>query len=86
MVPVFLALSVLSVALVIWASVWARREREAFNRRFPPISDAEFLARCRPGTSPLVALGLRRIVAEYLGVEYERVYPSMRFLEDLGAD
>ncbi|QJW99856.1 acyl carrier protein [Frigoriglobus tundricola] len=57
-----------------------------FNERFPPISDAEFLARCAPGTNPGVALKVRRIVAKHFGVEYERVYPSSTFIEDLGAD
>ncbi len=63
--------------------VWmAKNEREAF----PPISDEEFLARCRPGTNPEVALKVRRIVAEHFAIEYERVHPEMRFVEDIGAD
>jgi hypothetical protein len=64
----------------------AKKHREAFEERFPPISDAEFVARCTAGTNPKVALKVRRIVADYLGVEYDRVYPSSRFVEDLGAD
>ena len=54
--------------------------------QFPPISDDEFIARCGPGTNPEVALKVRKIVADRLGVDYERVYPSSRFVEDLGAD
>jgi hypothetical protein len=61
-------------------------DRAAFAEKFPPISDAEFLARCRPGTDPAVALKVRRIIAEHLAVEYERVYPSSRFVDDLGAE
>jgi hypothetical protein len=57
-----------------------------FKKRFPPISDEEFLARCPPGTTPAVALKVRRIVADHFAVEYERVYPTTRFIEDLGAD
>jgi len=64
----------------------ARRQGELFNKQFPPISDAEFIARCTPGVNPTVALRVRRIVANNLGVEYERIYPSTRFVEDLGAD
>jgi hypothetical protein len=63
-----------------------RPDREDLNRLFPPISDDEFLARCTPGTRPEVALKVRRIVAGRMPVEYERVYPSSRFIEDLGAD
>ena len=63
-----------------------KEEAKAFEKRFPPISDAEFVARCTPGTDPAVALRVRRIVADWLGVEYERIYPSTRFVDDLGLD
>ena len=66
--------------------VFANRECETFNERFPPISDAEFLARCSPGTDPDIALKVRRIVSDSLGVEYERIYPSSRLIADLGAE
>jgi hypothetical protein len=85
MIPTFLLGAFLVVAVLACVRA-ARRDRDSFNRRFPPISDAEFLARCTPGTSPRVALKVRRIVAENLGVPYERIYPSARFAEDLGAD
>ena len=85
MVPTFLLGAILVV--VVLACVRAmKRDRDAFNRRFPPLSDAEFLARCTPGTSPQVALKVRRIVAESRGLPYERIYPAARFVEDLGAD
>ena len=69
----------LLVACVAIASV-VRGERIVFNDRFPPISDDEFLARCRPGTNPVVALKVRRIVADQMGMDYERIYPSTRFV------
>lgn len=76
-------------AFVLWAvTVWGsvKADLTGFNQRFPPIEDDEFIARCSPGASRDVALRVRRIVAEQLGVEYERVYPSSRFVDDLGAD
>jgi hypothetical protein len=84
-------ISILLIALVLLVMfvghvIWAKHQNEAFKLRFPPISDAEFMARCSPETDPAVALKVRRIVAENLGVEYERIYPSSRFAEDLGAD
>ena len=82
MVPL---LVILLVALVLGCIMFAIQSRD-FQERFPPITDAEFLARCRPGTNPEVALKVRRIVAEHFAVEYERVEPTMRFVEDLGAD
>ncbi|MFO0799312.1 MAG: hypothetical protein U0804_17735 [Gemmataceae bacterium] len=66
--------------------LWILRTDADFNTRFQPISDDEFVARCSPGTSRHVALTVRRIVAAHLAVEYERVHPSMRWVEDLGAD
>jgi hypothetical protein len=70
---------------LLWLStIWEARKRAVFAERFPPISDAEFMERCPPGTNPKVALKVRRIVADQLGVEYERIYPSSSFVNDLG--
>lgn len=72
--------------LLIIVVLLAVRERKRFNEQFPPISDAEFMARCKPGTNPDVALKVRRIVSEHLAVEYARVYPESNFIEDFGVD
>lgn len=72
------------LATVAFIIVSEKRRRESFKKRFPPISDAEFVARCGLNTNPDVALRVRRIVADQLGVEYGSVYPSSRFVEDLG--
>lgn len=64
-------------------TLWERCKQKAFERRFPPISDAEFMARCKPGTNPDVALRVRRIVSRALGIDYDRIYPSSRFVDDL---
>lgn len=74
------------VAIVITSRQVAEPIRDNFNRQYSPISDAEFLARCTPGTRPEVALKVRRMIAEWQNVEYERIYPSTRFIDDLGAD
>ena len=83
MFPVLICLAALGV-LVVLVCGW--RARAAFQERFPPISDAEFLARCAPGVDPEVALKVRRLVARHFAVEYERVHPATGFIEDLGAD
>ena len=57
-----------------------------WHREWPQIDDNEFLARCSPGTDRNTALRVRRIVSEQLGVDYDRVYPEQRFVEDLGCD
>ena len=87
-VYIFLPIIIAAVLLVAIERCVAHAQtvRAEFEHRFPPISDAEFVARCGPGTNPRVALRVRRIVADSLGVEYDRIYPSSRFLVDLGAD
>ena len=74
------------IALLLMFTIVNRCQRRAFEKRFPPISDEEFMARCAPGTRPEIALKVRRIVAEQMGVEYERIYPESSFVNDLGAD
>jgi hypothetical protein len=82
-------LVVASVAglVIILIGCLRRPEREVapFEERFPALSDAEFVARCRPGTDPQVALRVRKVLAESLGVDEERIYPSSRLVQDLGA-
>ena len=73
------------ILLLLVCFLLDRRARKAFEEQFPPISDAEFLARCTSGVNPEVALKVRRIFAESLCVEYDRIYPSSRIAEDLGA-
>jgi hypothetical protein len=84
MIPILVGAAVLLAVVLVCFGV-AKWNRAAFEEQFPPISDAEFLARCRPGTNPEVALKVRRIVADYFGIEYERVHPSASFIHDLGA-
>lgn len=56
------------------------------KRKWPPISDDEFMAKCSPGVSRDTALRVRKIVSEQLGVDYERVHPDQEFVRDLGCD
>ena len=86
LIPMIVALTATIVFFICVAITSGKKDAESFKRRFPPISDAEFVARCTPGTDPAVALRVRSIVADKLGVEYERIYPSTRFVDDLGAD
>ena len=85
MIEVVLGVCASLIAIVV-LNLLARRDRVNFKEKFPPISDDEFMARCSPGTRPEVALKVRRIVADHLAVKYEQIYPSMRFIEDIGAD
>jgi hypothetical protein len=73
------------VIVVSVGFAWVIRKAK-FEERFPPISDAEFLARCSPGVNPAVALKVRQMAADYFAIEYERVHPSTCFIKDLGAD
>jgi hypothetical protein len=69
--------------LLVVAHVEMKWRRATFKKRFPPISDDEFLARCAPGANPKIALRVRRIIAEQSGIEYERIYPESSFVNDL---
>ncbi len=75
---VFVAVMFIIALLLPNANNW-----RSFDQRFPPIDDEEFIRRCTLGVSRHVALGVRRIIAEQLGIEYERVYPEQRFVDDL---
>lgn len=75
------------VLVLLSAMVYCMRRRQAaLEQAFPPISDAEYLALCRPGTNPDVALKVRKVLAEALNVDWERIYPSSRLIQDLGAE
>jgi hypothetical protein len=76
----------LALLILLFFHLLLKERRKQFEAKFTPISDEEFMALCKPGTDPKIALKVRRIVAENLGVEYDRIYPSARFLEDLGAE
>ncbi|HEY1188853.1 MAG TPA: hypothetical protein VGE74_14455 [Gemmata sp.] len=84
MTPALFFVPLVTVAVLVCFAL--KRARAALEERFPPIPDAEFLARCTPGTDPEVALKVRRIVAEHFAIGYGHVHPSVRFVEDIGAD
>ncbi|WDI40856.1 hypothetical protein [Bremerella sp. P1] len=77
----FVTLLVLGLVLAI---CWPTKPRPSIEK-WPPISEDEFIRRCSPGVDRERALKVRRIISEQLGVDYDRVYPEQRFVEDLGA-
>ena len=81
MVWIFVVLG-LCVFLAVGVVLDARRRR-AFDERWPPISDDEFVARCSPGADRAVALEVRRMIAEQFSVPYEQVHPGQEFVGDL---
>ena len=80
-----IAITALIIVVVIFA-LPSTTPQERLESRFPPITDDEFVELCGPGTNRDVALRVRRIVAEQLGVEYDRIHPSCSFVNDLGCD
>lgn len=81
-------LPILAAALIVIGLVavlcWLAMRRPTLDK-WPPISDDEFIRRCSPGVDRERALKVRRIVSRQLGIDYDRVYPEQRFVEDLGA-
>ena len=76
----------MATPIVIWVIIVNIQEQRRLSKKFPPISDDEFLARCSPGTNPQIALKVRKIVAESLGIKYEQIYPLASFMGDFGVE
>jgi hypothetical protein len=75
----------LVVAAVVVLLVWAcpAINGTAFKKKWPAISDDEFVKRCAPGTRRETALKVRRIVSKQLGLPYDHIYPEQNFVNDL---
>lgn len=82
----YLPIVVIVVLVLAFTALESYWRAASFKKRFPPIDDDEFIRRCRPGVNRDVALRVRRIISEQLGVEYERIYPESSFVNDLGCD
>ena len=74
------------VAIAVAVILWRASENLPCKDRWPPISEDEFIRRCSPGVNRERALKVRRIISEQLGVDYDRIYPEQRFVQDLGCD
>ena len=51
----------------------------------PPISDEQYLQQFDWDVDPEIALKVRAILTDALGVDYETIYPDARLISDLGA-
>ena len=82
----------IAVGMVRLFSICIRDEKrkhaiiQHYFETHPPISDEEFLELCDPEVKPEVALKVREILADFSGVEKERIYPEARIVADLGLD
>ncbi len=59
----------------------ARFDRE--GEKYRPLTDEQFVARCRPGTRAETALKVRSIISEVSGIPEERIHPEHSWGEDL---
>lgn len=86
----FMAAAILQISVmlvgILAIVIYSIFEQRRWNEKWPPIDEDEFMARCTPGTSRDIALRVRRIVSDQLGVDYDRVYPEQNFVDDLGCD
>lgn len=79
---------ILILVAVICSLSWyldSRRQVE-FRKKFPPLTEDEFVERCGPGTDREVALKVRDIIATQLHIPPAEIYPEHRFIDDLHAD
>ena len=51
-----------------------------------PLTDDEFVARCKSGVKAETALKVRAIIAYQLAIPAEHIHPEHRLVEDLFAD
>ncbi len=82
----FILIVVLFWAIFLAFTCGFRSNGIPLEEKWPPISEDEFIRRCSPGVDRERALKVRRIIADQLGVDYDRIYPEQRFVEDLGCD
>lgn len=75
--------SIALLAVTIPFLIAERQKQADFEKRFPAISDDQFMALCPPGTNREIALKVRRIVSDCSGIDYEQIYPSSNFFRDL---
>lgn len=85
MMQVIIPIAMVGVLLLVFllSGVFSEHNGVCFKAKWPAIDDDEFVRRCPPGTSREVALKVRRIVSEQLGVPYDHVYPEQNFVDDL---
>lgn len=81
----FLLIGATIVVSVLFVIVFTSKSVPS-RKKWPPISEDEFIRRCSPGVDRERALKVRRIISEQLGIEYNRIYPEQRFVEDLKCD
>ena len=77
---VILVLLLIAVVVVV-VEMCSETSIANFEKKYPPISDEEFLSRCGEGVNAEVALKARRIVANQTQIDYERITPDMTFLD-----
>lgn len=72
------------IFLLSWAVVYV--QEAAFNKKFPSLTDEEFIAKLDPGIDPQIALKVRRVLSDSLGIDYERIHPNASLVKDLACD
>jgi len=83
---VFILLMVfLSCVLYEWLArkfSWPSYEKlRAFEEKWPPIDDDEFLQRCPSDLDPNVALKVRNTIADALGIDPDEIHPGHSLLD-----
>ena len=74
----FIVAVVVAIAICMVGEI---RRAQKIRAKYPPISDEEFMAKLPPGTSRDIAMRVRSIVAEQMGVDRERIHPDTKFTD-----
>lgn len=78
-------LAILSCFLYEWLArlfSWPSwKKLRAFQEKWPPINDAEFLQRCPSDLDPEIALKVRNTLADVMGIDPEEIHPEHSLLD-----
>lgn len=75
----------ITIGIFVWLCLLAPDSPPPFSEEeWPAISEDEFIDRCPPGTDRDIALKIREIISNQLGIPYDHVYPEQEFVRDLG--
>jgi hypothetical protein len=67
----------LFLTYVLYEIVSFRTASKAWHRKWPAISDEEFLRQCGPGIDASIALKVREILSDAYGIDEEHIHPQI---------
>ena len=83
--PWYFPVGIFVVAFAFFGSVGAKENKQKIEARFsgrPVLNENEFATRYFPPDRAEIAIKLRKILANHIGIDLSRMKPTDRFVED----